>query len=73
MHDAVSLETRGLPTAVIVTTEFVREAAVQRAALGMNGLAPVVIAHPLSTLTSEEIDGRVAEALSQVKKVWQQS
>ena len=73
MHDAVSLETRGLPTAVIVTTEFVREAEVQRAALGMNGLEPVVIAHPLSTLTSEEIDGRVSEALSQVKRVWQQS
>ncbi len=73
MHDAVSLETRGLPTAVIVTTAFVREAEVQRAALGMDGLEPVVIAHPLSTLTSEEIDGRVAEALSQAKRIWQRS
>lgn len=73
MHDAVSLETRGLPTAVIVTTAFVREAEVQRAALGMDGLEPVVIAHPLSTLTSAEIDSRVADALSQVKRIWQRS
>lgn len=73
MHDAVSLETRGLPTAVIVTTAFVREAEVQRAALGMDGLEPVVIIHPLSTLTSAEIDGRVADALSQVKRIWQRS
>jgi hypothetical protein len=70
MHDGVDLETRGLPTAVVVTEAFVHEAHVQRAALGMEGLDPVVIDHPLSTLTDDEIDGRAAQAVDAVKKVW---
>ncbi|HYX67194.1 MAG TPA: hypothetical protein VE935_23490 [Burkholderiales bacterium] len=71
MHDAIELEARGLPTAVIVTSEFVREAKVQREALGMGGLVPVVIAHPLSSLTDEEIRARAAAALPQVLAAWQ--
>ncbi|MBM3385996.1 MAG: hypothetical protein FJY40_12770 [Betaproteobacteria bacterium] len=71
MHDGFSLESLGVPTAVIVTSTFVHEAKVQRAALGMEGLAPVVIEHPLSSLSEEEIRGRAAQALAQVVKVWQ--
>jgi hypothetical protein len=71
MHDGMSLESLGVPTAVIITTEFVREAQVQRAALGMPGLFPVVIPHPLSSLTEEEIRGRAAVAVPQVVAVWE--
>ena len=42
----------------------------QRDALGMRDLAPVVIEHPLSTLTDAEIDRRAAEAVEQCVKVW---
>ena len=70
MHDTVMLETKGRPTAAIVTREFVLEAETQRDALGMAGLAPVVIAHPLSSLTDEEIARRTEEALPQVERVW---
>jgi len=66
MHDGISLESLGVPTAVIVTTEFLHEARVQREALGMQGLVPVVIQHPLSSLSDEEIRGRAAQALEQV-------
>ena len=66
MHDGISLESLGVPTAVIVTTEFLHEARVQREALGMTGLVPVVIQHPLSSLSDEEIRGRAAQALEQV-------
>ena len=55
MHDTVELESRGLPTALIITTEFQLEAKVQRDALGMGALDPVVIEHPLSSLTDAEI------------------
>jgi hypothetical protein len=55
---------------VVVTTEFLHEARVQRDALGMHELSPVVIQHPLSTLTDEEIDGRVEQAVEQSVKVW---
>jgi len=69
MHDAIALEEKGAPTAVIVTTVFLHEAHVQRAALGMEGLDPAVIAHPLSTLAEEAIAARAAEAAPQVKKI----
>ena len=70
MHDGVELESQGLPVAVVVTTEFLHEANVQRAALGMDGLQPVVITHPLSSLTDGEIDSRVREVVEQARKVW---
>lgn len=73
MHDGISLESLGVPAAVIVTTAFAHEARVQRAALGMPGLAPVVIEHPLSSLTDEEIDARAAQALEQALGIWQGS
>ena len=73
MHDGFSLESLGVPTAVIVTTQFLHEARVQREALGMTGLVPVVIQHPLSSLSDEEIRGRAAQALEQVVGVLQGS
>lgn len=71
MHDGISLETLGVPTAVIVTEQFLHEAKVQRAALGMKGLVPVVIPHPLSSLTDDEIKGRAAHALPLVIAAWE--
>ena len=68
MHDAVSLERKGTPTAVVVTEVFLREAHVQRAALGMEGLDPVVIEHPLSTLSDEEIAARASDAARKAVK-----
>ena len=69
MHDAISLEEKGVPTAVVVTEVFLHEAQVQRAALGMDGLDPVVIQHPLSTLSDEEISARASDAALQAVKV----
>lgn len=70
MHDAIALEQAGVPTAVIVTTQFLHEADVLRRALGMADLAPVVIPHPLSTLSQAEIERRAAGAAPQVMRVW---
>lgn len=42
----------------------------QRAALGMPDLIPVVIDHPLSTLSDEAIDARAAQAAAQAETVW---
>jgi hypothetical protein len=70
MHDGVRLETRQRPTAVVVTTEFLHEAEVQRAALGMEGLVPVVVQHPLSTLTDAEIETRAVSAATQAARIW---
>jgi hypothetical protein len=70
MHDAIRLEAAGTPTAVIITTVFEHEAHMQREALGMVNLEPVVVAHPLSTLTDEQLDERAREALAQVARIW---
>ena len=67
MHDGIELETLGRPTAVIVTREFVSECVTQRAALGMTGLEPVVVDHPLSSCTDEEVRHRARQAAEQVK------
>jgi hypothetical protein len=60
----------GRPTAVIVTVEFLHEAEAQRDALGMRDLVPVVIDHPLSTLTDAEIEARAEQAVGQCVAVW---
>ena len=69
MHDTVRLEQRGVPTAVVVTAAFLEEAEVQRAALGADDLDPVVITHPLSTLSEEGIEDRAREAAAQLERV----
>ncbi len=69
MHDAVGLEERGIPVAVIVTDAFLHEADVQRTALGAERLAPVVITHPLSTLTDQEIVRRARAAADGTQRV----
>lgn len=60
----------GRPAAVVVTTEFLHEAEVQRDALGMPDLVPVVIDHPLSTISDAEIDARAAQAAEQAVARW---
>jgi hypothetical protein len=55
---------------VVVTTEFVHEANMQRDALGMPDLAPVVIDHPLSTLSDAEIAQRAEQAAAQSVATW---
>ena len=52
-----------------MTDAFLHEADVQRAALGAEGLEAVVIRHPLSTLTDEEIVGRGAEAAAGARRI----
>jgi hypothetical protein len=42
----------------------------QRDALGLPDLVPVVIDHPLSTLTDAEIDLRAEQAAPQCISVW---
>jgi hypothetical protein len=70
MHDGIRLEEAGIPTAVIVTKEFVHEAELQRAALGLPSLRPVVIDHPLSTLSEGQIRARGEQAAALALEVW---
>ena len=59
-----------MPTAPIITTEFVNETRLTRAAVGMPALKPVVIDHPVSSITDEEVAARVAVIAHQAQEVW---
>lgn len=70
VRDSIALEKLGVPSAVIITTEFVRETELTRQAVGMKGLEPVVIAHPVSSITADEVAQRVAQIKEQAQQVW---
>jgi hypothetical protein len=70
IRDAIALEKLGIPTATVVTTEFVRETELQRRALGMDDLIPVITGHPVSSITDEEIAERVEQIRVQAPLVW---
>jgi hypothetical protein len=70
VRDSIALEKLGVPSAVIITTEFVRETELTRQALGMKALEPVVIAHPVSSITADEVAQRVAQIKEQAQQVW---
>lgn len=70
IRDAIALEKLGIPSAPIVTTEFVRETELTRQAVGMRALEPVVISHPVSSITAEEVAVRVQQIQVQAQEVW---
>ena len=59
-----------IPAAPIITTEFVNETRLTRVAVGMPDLRPVVIDHPVSSITNEEVLERVAVIKVQAQEVW---
>ena len=70
IRDAIALELRGLAAVAIITTEFVRETELTRHAIGMEGLIPAVIDHPVSSITQAEVEARAAQVALQAPKVW---
>ena len=55
MHDSVFFEDQGLPTATVISSEFVKAARAQADALGAREYRPVVVPHPIQPLTREEV------------------
>ncbi|MFC7688928.1 UGSC family (seleno)protein [Paeniroseomonas aquatica] len=70
VRDSIALERLGIPAACIITTEFERETELTRTAVGMTGLRPVVIDHPVSSITAAEVAARVAVIAREAQAVW---
>jgi hypothetical protein len=70
IRDAVALEKLGIPSAAVITTEFVRETELTRGALGMPDFEPVVIDHPVSSITQGEVDARVQQIKERAQRIW---
>src|SRR5262249_46110280 len=56
--------------AAIITTEFVRETELIRQVLGMPNFEAVVIDHPVSSITQDEINARVRQIKEQAERIW---
>jgi hypothetical protein len=66
VHDAVRLERRGIPTAVVGTEPFIDEALEQARVLGMPDLRIVTVEHPVQLLTHEQVGELADRALAEV-------
>jgi hypothetical protein len=55
VHDGVFFEDHGIPTATVISSEFVNAARAQASALGAMDYHTVVVAHPIQPLTREEV------------------
>ena len=65
MHDLVDYETRGIPTVLVASSEFVHAARAQAEALGMPDLAAgaVFVPHPIQNATDEEMRVKARDAI----------
>ena len=55
MHDGVFFEDQGLPTATIISSEFLKAARSQAEALGARGYKTIVVPHPIQPLNRDEV------------------
>ncbi|MDR5709813.1 MAG: hypothetical protein QN172_05360 [Armatimonadota bacterium] len=69
MADGIALEERGVPTAVVITEAFCGIADTMARDLGVPGYPYVVIPHPISSLTPEELRARAEQALPEVVRL----
>ena len=66
MHDGVFFEDHGIPTATIISAEFVRAAGAQARALGADDYETVMVQHPIQPLTRDEVRDLADEAVEAI-------
>ena len=66
MHDAMTLEGRGIPTVVICTNPFLNSARIHARTFGRTGFRPVGIPHPLGGLKPEAVKERADSILDEI-------
>jgi alkanesulfonate monooxygenase SsuD/methylene tetrahydromethanopterin reductase-like flavin-dependent oxidoreductase (luciferase family) len=66
VHDGVFFEDHGIPTATVISTEFVRAARAQAGALGAQDYQTVVVAHPIQPLTRDEVRALADKAFDEI-------
>lgn len=64
--DGTRLERQGVPTAVICTETFEHEAYNVAAIQNLEGFQPIIIDHPLSSISDEEIKQRAEQAIETI-------
>jgi hypothetical protein len=64
VHDGVFFEDQGIPTATIISTEFVNAARAK--ALGAEDYRTIAVAHPIQPLTRDEVRVLADKAFDEV-------
>lgn len=62
MHDALTLEKRGIPAVLICTRPFVHTAEVMAGQMGLSEYPMVVIEHPIGRLDDDGLQDRIDQA-----------
>jgi len=66
VHDIVDLESRGVPSAFVASTEFIDAASTQAAALGFETVARVFVPHPIQDRTDDEMRALADAAFEEI-------
>ena len=72
MHDTVDLESRGIPSVFVATTEFEDGADAQAKALGAKPAA-VYVSHPIQDRTDDEIRAIADDALERILDILEEA
>ena len=66
MHDAMTLEGKGIPTVVLCTDPFLNSAHVHARTFGRTGFKPVGIPHPLGGLKLPIVQERAESIVDEI-------
>jgi hypothetical protein len=69
LHDAVSAERLGTPAVAIMTDAFIDGAELMARALGAEGYAFAVIAHPIASANDEELQAKARATAEQAARM----
>ena len=69
MHDGITLERQGTPTATIITSVFVNTAEAYTRLMGVPGFPYLVCPHPITNVGATGLDERARELAPQVLKL----
>lgn len=69
LHDAVTLEEKGVPSVLLCTDEFAPLARAESVAKGMGGLPLAVVPHPLADNRPDEVRAKAEAVLAEVLQV----
>ena len=70
MHDSIIGERLGIPSAGVMTTQFVSAAELMGRVLGADGHPFVVVEHPISSASQDQLMLRAKQAVSECIAIW---
>jgi len=69
VHTGIQLESKGVPTAVIVTSEFAPMGEATARERGYDGLPLVVVPHPFDWLPRSEVEGIAENIVGEIIRI----